>query len=562
MGSKNVGQVSGMFVGITPPDNIKMIWWDSTPSQLCHKIYDYNLKQWVILNQGILSTITYNELKNLALSVGLSVGKFYVITDKGNILSLAITRTKIQYVDLSGNLLVDDLGSNILYYVSSNNLTIDGENGTFSEDGIKLNFVFVEDDFSNASIESSYLYGKNLDNLGKETMVKFKLKSIVSSQEKNDLSWNSGLYFNFSDKLLSLGDKKGGVVLYDSYVTEQDVIKKSIRNISDNYNTIIDDVSDIVIEETSDEKILSKRISELQTSGEPTDAIAGDTIYTVLSKFQRFINKFKYATGIRLSKNFNSNAEGKVNSNDTVETAISKLQNQSNNVKLSLPSDWVPNAESGKSINPGDSFDLAIGKIEADRKKIRDLETTLSTVNLEYYSGAELKYSELKYRIFNGILEIRNEKWVKLEIVYTRTIVQDKTRFFKISFPSSFVNKILPFLPIPITGDYSDLNSLSLSNIGQISLSKVIKSDDGINWESPDISLLASFNFAYSQRNSSEAEERLGISLSPVSMCKVSGGAIVSPYEINEEITFQTLLTGNFSCRFYLPPFVLQYKLF
>ena len=69
-GSKNLGQVAGIYVGTTPPENIKMIWWDSTSSQQCHKVYDYNLKQWVILNQGILSTITYTELRNIALTFG------------------------------------------------------------------------------------------------------------------------------------------------------------------------------------------------------------------------------------------------------------------------------------------------------------------------------------------------------------------------------------------------------------------------------------------------------------------------------------------------------------
>lgn len=327
-GSKNLGQVAGIYVGTTPPENIKMIWWDSTSSQQCHKVYDYNLKQWVILNQGILSTITYTELRNIALTVGLSLGKFYVVTDKGNVLALSITRTKVQYVDISGNLLVDDLGSNIQYYVSSNNLTIDGETGVFNQESTKLNFNFVE---AVPNIDTAYIYGKDRTSSSSSVMrlIKFKLSSLISTVTGNALTWNSGLYFNFNQTLLDLGDKKGGVVLFDTYTKEQEVQDQSIENIANNYNALVSQVNALVTSATSDVNIMNKKITALQTGGEPIDAAAGDTLYTVLSKFQRYINKFKYATGIFLSKNFSElNVSGNVNNNDSVETALAKLQKQ------------------------------------------------------------------------------------------------------------------------------------------------------------------------------------------------------------------------------------------
>lgn len=327
-GSKNLGQVAGIYVGTTPPENIKMIWWDSTSSQQCHKVYDYNLKQWVILNQGILSTITYTELRNIALTVGLSLGKFYVVTDKGNVLALSITRTKVQYVDISGNLLVDDLGSNIQYYVSSNNLTIDGETGVFNQESTKLNFNFVE---AVPNIDTAYIYGKDRTSSSSSVMrlIKFKLSSLISTVTGNALTWNSGLYFNFNQTLLDLGDKKGGVVLFDTYTKEQEVQDQSIENIANNYNALVSQVNALVTSATSDVNIMNKKITALQTGGEPIDAAAGDTLYTVLSKFQRYINKFKYATGIFLSKNFSElNVSGNVNNNDSVETALGKLQKQ------------------------------------------------------------------------------------------------------------------------------------------------------------------------------------------------------------------------------------------
>ena len=121
MASSNIGQVAGIYVGTNPPENIKLIWWDSTPSQQVHKVYDYNLKQWVIINQSILSSITYSELKNIANTVGLSLGKFYVLRDKSDALAISIATTKIQYVDVNGNLLVDDLAANASYFISSSN---------------------------------------------------------------------------------------------------------------------------------------------------------------------------------------------------------------------------------------------------------------------------------------------------------------------------------------------------------------------------------------------------------------------------------------------------------
>lgn len=370
-GSKNLGQVAGIYVGTTPPENIKMIWWDSTSSQQCHKIYDYNLKQWIILNQGILSTITYTELRNIALTVGLSLGKFYVVTDKGNVLALSITRTKVQYVDISGNLLVDDLGSNIQYYVSSNNLTIDGETGVFNQESTKLNFNFVE---AAPIFDTAYIYGKDRTSSSSSVMrlIKFKLSSLISTVTGNALTWNSGLYFNFNQTLLDLGDKKGGVVLFDTYTKEQEVQDQSIENIANNYNALVSQVNALVTSATSDANIMGKKITALQTGGEPIDAAAGDTLYTVLSKFQRYINKFKYATGISISKNFKEATDPEyINNNDTVESAFSKVQYWLKNIysTLSLSKDFKAATDPSygtpiPSCAPNDPIETAIAKLQ------------------------------------------------------------------------------------------------------------------------------------------------------------------------------------------------------
>lgn len=559
MGSKNIGQVAGMYVSTTPPENTKMIWWDSTPSQLCHKIYDSNLKQWVILNQGILSTITYNELKNLALSVGLSVGKFYVVTDKGNILALSITRTKVQYVDLSGNLLVDDLGSNTTYYVSSNNLTIDGENGVFNQDSTKLNFNFTE---AVPNIDTAYIYGKDRTSSSSSVMrlIKFKLNSLISTATGNAISWNSGLYFNFNETLLTLGDKKGGVVLFDTYSKDKEIQDQSIENIANNYNALVSQVNSLISEATSDTNILNKRITALQTGGEPIDAAAGDTIYTVLSKFQRYINKFKYATGIRLSQKFSSiSSSGKVNNNDTVETAIAKLQNSQSNIKLSLPTDWVPNSQTNQKLDAGESYDSAFGKIEADRRKIIDLETPWTSLTVRVNEGTT---SDLEFRIFNGTLEIRNLNWIKIEWIYTRTVVNDYTRFHVLGFSDEILSKILDYIQIPSSGgDYSGTKCLILSTICQTCQSKAVIDSESGGWVNPNKIVLASVNLGYTNSGvGGEWDGRyLGIALAPVASSTVADGAISSE-EINGETTFQNICSGT-NIRFYIPPFNLRYKL-
>lgn len=333
MTARNLGQVAGIHVGTTPPQNVKLIWWDSTPSQQVHKVYDYNLKQWVILNQGILSTITYSELKNIANSVGLSVGKFYVITDRGNTLALSITRTKIKYVDTAGNLLVDDLASNIQYYISSNNLTFDGESGTFNSTTTKLDFEFT--DVSSLGFQTAYLYAKDVVSSGSSLMrlVKFKLSSLISSASNNALTWNNGLYFNFNQTLLDLADKKGGVVLFDTYEKEQGLQDVAIQNIANNYSSLVDQVTELVKDEIAKIAVMETKVPALDLSGGLVDPVENDSLFTVLSKIQKYINSFKLATGIKLSPTFvPAEEESAVAPGDTVETAFGKVQKFINDV--------------------------------------------------------------------------------------------------------------------------------------------------------------------------------------------------------------------------------------
>ena len=58
-----------------------------------------------------------------------------------------------------------------------------------------------------------------------------------------------------------------------------------------------------------------------------------------------------------------------------MEVAIAKLQNSLKGVRLSLPTDWTPAEETHENILPGDGYDSAFSKIEADRRIMNGLET-------------------------------------------------------------------------------------------------------------------------------------------------------------------------------------------
>lgn len=343
--TKNLGQVSGIHIGTVPPTNTQLIWYDETVSQRCHKVYDYNLLQWVIIDQKVISNITYLELTNLASSVGLPLGKFYRITDKADCLAVSVTSTKVFYFDAKGNLLVDDLGSNIQVHVSSSNLQIDGLAGTYNESNSTLSFSFGEYTPAN----TDYFLGKVIRN-GINYLAKFKLTSLISTQTGNSLVWNgNGFYFNFVNALKAVLDKTGGVVGYNSYTSQIQSLNTQITNISSNYQNLLDYTSDLIDDRITDNVILGKKLlTNPDVSQSPTDISSGDSLTLIISKIQRWINSLKLATGIKISSGFTlPTAEASVAVNDTVETAIAKLQYSYNNINISeslkLPSNWTSN---------------------------------------------------------------------------------------------------------------------------------------------------------------------------------------------------------------------------
>lgn len=377
--TKNLGQVAGVYIGNTPPENIILIWYDNTPSQMRHKIYDPGLSQWVVLDQNVISLITYSELVNIAKNVGLSIGQYFQIKDKGNALALAITTTKVQYDDELGNILIDDLGTNIQYHVTSSNLLVDDVAGVFDTVNKKLVFQFNEmvPDFT----ADDYIMGKVQRN-NVWSLAKYRLSSFLSKVTGNSISWNGGFFFNFSDALKGRLDKKGGVVAKDTYDTDMQKVNQDIANVGKANQQIIDNANKAITYATSDTAIYDKKSPALETGGEPTDAAKGDSLLTILSKFQRYITRFKYATGIRVSTDFtDANQSEYVNNNDTVDSALRKIQywlkNAGKGSKLS--SDWAPKDYDGviADVTGGDSLDEAFAKAVGKLNQIGDISNGL-----------------------------------------------------------------------------------------------------------------------------------------------------------------------------------------
>ena len=574
MASSNIGQVAGIYVGTNPPENIKLIWWDSTPSQQVHKVYDYNLKQWVIINQSILSSITYSELKNIANTVGLSLGKFYVLRDKSDALAISIATTKIQYVDVNGNLLVDDLAANASYFISSSNLTMDGVTGVFNSETTRLDFPFTEVPTDEINFTESYLFGKaplpdTSPNLG---LFKIHLSSLLSKETGNSLIWNKGLYFNYLSALSGIGDKKGGLVLYDTYLKDKEIQDQSIENIANNYSTLYEIVMKAIAEGTSSSVILKVLVPALAVSGAPIDPRANDTLYTVLSKMQRWINSFKTATGIKLSKEFAAiKSTVPVNNNDTVEVAIAKLQNSLKGVRLSLPTDWTPAEETHENILPGDGYDSAFSKIEADRRIMNGLETPHALITLTALGYPNTDSKTVDMNIWNGMLEINLTGYTQVQWGYGSIIEYDYTRFFPFNFekPEIF-NMIKDYLYMHYgagpDGDVTVSNARPLTPLTTVKIYSTYNNETSA-WESPTIVYEFQLYFGYGMTyNTSGVEElAMGLVLKPLTVFSLSTDRGTEGFTyISDTTTIYSLLgEGKSSARYRLtiPPMLIRYKL-
>lgn len=360
-GTKNLGQVAGLFIGTTPPENTSLIWYDSTPSMQCHKVYSVTLGQWVVLDDNTILAVEYSVLRNRAQDPGLSVGQWFKITDKDNALALAITSTKVQYVDSIGNILIDDLSASIQYHVTHQNLLIDDVHGVFDTVNKRLVFEFSEVSAVNFLGDDFVLAERKVNNVW--SLFKIRFSKLLSTTSGNTITWDNGFYLNFTQRFMNMLDVTGGAVSKATFDNTVAAIRTDLINVANNQQASADQAAAAIAAAVTDDMIFNKRLpSEPDTTTGPADIIEGDTLQMIVNKVQRWFNSLKWATGIGLSDDYAEATDNfNVNNNDSVETAISKLaghvralqqgsDNGTDNVIVSPGYNDAPTSDNGSGV--------------------------------------------------------------------------------------------------------------------------------------------------------------------------------------------------------------------
>lgn len=333
MASKNLGQVEGLYIGASAPTNTALIWYDTSSHK--HKVYDVALSAWTVLNQNSITAITYSALVSRAGGQGLTQGQWFKITDRSNALALAITGTKVQYVNNNGVPVVDDLGTHVSYNITSENLVIDESVGVYNASTNKLVFSFSETTpvMNTGSTDVDYVYGVQKRGNTK-TQRKFRLSSFLSSVTGNDISWNGGFFLNFYNKLKSYFNVTGGVATHEALESYKTLNNQAIQQIGVNTQQAIQQVGMNIDNATTDAKIYGKRLPSAPTTGTPVDIAQGDTLQMIVQKVYRWIQRLKKADGIDMPSNYTpAKSYSQVINTDNVSQAIGKLSYLVNHIK-------------------------------------------------------------------------------------------------------------------------------------------------------------------------------------------------------------------------------------
>lgn len=214
-------------------------------------------------------------------------------------------------------------------------------------------------------------------------------------------------------------DKKGGVVAKDTYDSDMQTLNTSIQNVGKENQNIIKNAQDALDKAVAPDQFYATKSPALETGGEPTDAAKGDALFKNLIEVQRYITKFKYATGIRVSMDFTDAVNPEyVNNNDTVDSALRKIQywlkNAGTGSKLSP--DWAPKDYTGTiaDVAGGDSLDEAFAKAVGKLNQIGDISNGLiqskATVNGSSYTR------RTQLNLVNGSLTFNrdsNKSWIR-----------------------------------------------------------------------------------------------------------------------------------------------------
>lgn len=343
----NIGQIAAIWIASTPPENIKLIWYN-TASQV-HCVYDSYTGDWKPLNPQIITTTSINTLRSeVEQSGSLPIGKFYNLEDTRT-LAISITATKIWYVDTHGNYVVDDLASSAQYYLNSTNLYIDGETGVWDVNSGHLSFSFSEENTaSNLDTDKDYVVMRHNAGNGVWSWIKSKISTFIPSGGGNSISWNNGIYFNFSSAIDAIKNVAGGIVGKDEYESDKAALQQSIQNTALNNQSYAAAANSYTDSKVTDEEIYDKELPTSLTvpSAPPTTPSVGAKLITIIEQIYGWISKLKHGNSVMLDQGLNPNGvDGKINVSDSVVSAFNKVIG------------WIKKLQLANNINVGTGFD-------------------------------------------------------------------------------------------------------------------------------------------------------------------------------------------------------------
>lgn len=419
MATIDVGTVSGISIGTTPPSNSVIIWYDTTDK--LHKSYDASLGQWVPMSQAIVSQISdFNDLINKAnLPGGLPIAAFYNVLKRDSDPSWStmvwvVGQTRIQYVDKQNNIIVEDLAGQgtTTQYVASTNYFFDNVVATFDRKTSQLNFNFQQ--LTDNPALADVLYGMRV--VGDNPMlVKRTVKSLLSTSSKNSLGFVNGLFFDFnaamSGIIVSEQANDTQVVGYKQYAADYAAMNKTFEQVQE----IVTDWQN-----GSREIIFSAKLTNVEpvaaTISDPQDLTTADDLMTALNKIQGWYNRLKLANGMSLSSGYAAAAEESPMpaAGDPVEQAIALLHRAILDIDLKY-------ANSSEITVGGDSKDFPAipynaafdtkGSVYAGLKVIWSVLNNILTGDDEgsalrklVASGSIYERSVLKKHLANGIV--------------------------------------------------------------------------------------------------------------------------------------------------------------
>lgn len=363
--TKNLGQIAAIWISPNAPENLQLIWYST--SERVHKVYDTSANKWTALNPQIVTNSTISSLRNTALHGGLSLGKFYYLTDVGT-LAVAITSTKIWYVDALNNYVVNDLAATITAYINSNNLLIDGSTGIWNNATGKLEFKFSEvTTGTSLQTDNDYIVIRRKNGTA-WSWVKAKLSGFVSAVSGNSISWNKGFYFNFSAAISGIKNKSGGVLGYDQYSVEYRDLQHSIDNVSQGNQQILSQAKSYTDDKTSGAALLNTVFNRKWIIYQNPPQVPGNDskLFDILSILISWTQLLQNSKKIIVGNGFAADGRsGNVNYSDTVRTAIEKLVYKINRLSKFDGIAMNENFDYHGNSNPivfGDSLDAVLEK--------------------------------------------------------------------------------------------------------------------------------------------------------------------------------------------------------